>query len=292
MAIPESIKKYKPKQFGAVEIRAFGEYYYVYQISSRWSDEKNRYQKITGKSIGKITEQEGFIPNANGMRILQSMRIASYTTPVVRRYGVYEMLKQLSPHIESDLVKYFPEIYQKIIIFALLRVSDRVSSVRTMNLAFRDSCLNEQGKKYFISEERPTDFVMNLGACKDEINDFLHSQRTNQKEFIILNSQDTVKSETFFVTRQMSEDFTRGCAFLDHISLLYYYGLVDAMKRTKLNDQYRPEEILQRTRDIYQVDVGDDGGCKISVIHQETKDILNILGIKLDKPESEDEEGK
>ena len=43
MAIPESIKKNKPTEFGALEIRCFGDgKYYVYQITSKWDAEKNR----------------------------------------------------------------------------------------------------------------------------------------------------------------------------------------------------------------------------------------------------------
>ena len=65
MAIPESIKKKKPTEFGALEIRCFGDgKYYVYQITSKWDAEKNRPKKVTGKSIGKITEADGFILNS------------------------------------------------------------------------------------------------------------------------------------------------------------------------------------------------------------------------------------
>ncbi len=85
MSIPESIKKNKPTEFGALEIRCFGEgKYYVYQITSKWDAEKNRPKKVTGKSIGKITEAEGFIPNANGLRLMKEMRITPDVAPVVK----------------------------------------------------------------------------------------------------------------------------------------------------------------------------------------------------------------
>ena len=96
MSIPESIKRQKPTQFGALEIRCFGgDKYYVYQISSRWDADKNRPQKVTGKSIGKITEADGFIPNANGLRLMQEMRLTPDVAPTVKNYGAYELLLQL-----------------------------------------------------------------------------------------------------------------------------------------------------------------------------------------------------
>jgi len=75
MSIPESIKQLKPIQFGAVEIRYISGHYYTYLVSSKWDPEKGRPQKVTGKSIGKITEADGFIPNANGMRLMRELRI-------------------------------------------------------------------------------------------------------------------------------------------------------------------------------------------------------------------------
>ena len=84
MGIPEAIKSNRPTQFGAVEIRFIGGYYYVYKVSSRWDPAKGRSQKTTGKSIGKITEADGFIPNANGLRLLQDMRLTPDIAPSVK----------------------------------------------------------------------------------------------------------------------------------------------------------------------------------------------------------------
>ncbi len=42
------------------EIRLINGHYYVYEVTSKWNPEKKRSQKITGKLLGKIT-QEGFI---------------------------------------------------------------------------------------------------------------------------------------------------------------------------------------------------------------------------------------
>ena len=97
MSIPDNIKKHKPNQFGALEIRCFGEdKYYVYQITSRWNAEKNRPQKVTGKSIGKITAADGFIPNANGLRLMKEIYRCRKTTldqcVLVPRTTIYSVI--------------------------------------------------------------------------------------------------------------------------------------------------------------------------------------------------------
>ena len=53
MSIPETIKRHKPTDFGACEIRFIGGYYYVYPVTSRWDPTKGRSQKVTLKSVGK-----------------------------------------------------------------------------------------------------------------------------------------------------------------------------------------------------------------------------------------------
>ena len=126
MSIPESIKKRKPTDFGALEIRCFGEgKYYIYQITSKWDAEKNRPKKLIRKSIRKITEaEEGFIPNANGLRLMKEMRLTPDVAPIVKNYGAYKTLQQLSPEIEEQLRKFFPAILREIRIISLLRLVD------------------------------------------------------------------------------------------------------------------------------------------------------------------------
>ncbi|MBQ6480357.1 MAG: hypothetical protein IJI45_04485, partial [Anaerolineaceae bacterium] len=45
---------------------------------------------VTGKTIGKITEQDGFIPNTYGTRKITPLH------PIVKNYGAYTILDQLS----------------------------------------------------------------------------------------------------------------------------------------------------------------------------------------------------
>ena len=88
MALPDYIRALKPTEYGAVEIREISGHYYVYEISSKWDPAKQKAKKVTGKSIGKITKEDGFIPNALGARRLLPLN------PIVRNYGAYEILSR------------------------------------------------------------------------------------------------------------------------------------------------------------------------------------------------------
>ena len=490
MSIPESIRAKRPKQFGAVEIRCISGYYYVYRVSSRWDSQKKRPQKVTGKSIGKITEADGFIPNANGLRLMQEMQLLPDTAPVVRNFGAYELLQQLAPNLNRQLQECFPDAFREIRTIALLRLVDGAASARMIRPLFLDSYMSDLCGDIAVSEGSVRRFVAELGVAQDRIDafmkkqvmpgttllfdgtsifwnssdslsakgynpkhrqapqsrilyvfekdshrpvfyrvlqgsvvdktafmdtvaaagckdciiiadkgfyskknvsalmeagmmyilplqdntvnveeefyennsdekwdgvfayhkravwyrkkrsgskgnfiytfrddsrraeqvghfvecaekdygeeerqprDVLHEKRMGYFSFcsnldlpakeIYLNYKQRWDIEQCFdylknsVSRSAShahtDEYFRGWAFLNHISLLYYYGLLNALRNTGLNDKYTPEDVLKLTKNIYQVDNGDGQGCRVSAIQRKTQEVLTMLGVEL-----------
>lgn len=176
MGIPETIKKKRPTQFGAVEIRFIGGHYYTYLVSSKWDAVKGRPQKVTGKSIGKITEADGFIPNANGLRLMQEMRLTPDIAPAVKNYGAYELLLQLTPGLDGKIREYFPDIFREIRTISLLRLVDSVSSARMIQPLFLDSYMSEICRDVSLSEGSVRRFICRLGALQDQVDAFMRSQ--------------------------------------------------------------------------------------------------------------------
>ena len=77
-----------------------------------------------------------------------------------------------------------------------------------------------------------------------------------------------------------NDDCFRGWTFLNHISLLYYYGLRNALRNAKLDGKYSAKDVIKLTKNIYCVDTGDGQGFKVSAI-QKTQEILTALGAGL-----------
>ena len=490
MSIPENIRQKRPNQFGAVEIRSIGGHYYVYQVSSRWDAVKNRPQKVTGKSIGKITEADGFIPNANGLHLLQQMRLLPETAPVVKNYGAYESLQQLTPELDGKLKESFPENFREIRTIALLRLVDSVTSAKMIQPLFLDSYMSSIRGDIAVSEGSVRRFIASLGTMQDRIDAYMkkqimpgttllfdgtsifwrsadsisakgynpdHSQNPQGRilyvfekdshkpvfyrvlqgsvvdkaafidtvtaagcrdciiiadkgfyskknvsaliegkmRFILPLQDNTVNVEDEFyennsddkwdgvfsyhkravwfrkkssgnkgnfiytfrddsrraelvghfvesaekdcreeesqpkdvikkvrmgyfsfcsnldvapkeiylnykqrwdieqcfdylknsVSQSASyahtDDYFRGWAFLNHISLMYYYGLINALRNSKLDEKYTAEDILKLTKNIYKVDNGNGQGFKVSAIQKKTQSILDELGVDL-----------
>ncbi|NWO20859.1 transposase [Oribacterium sp. oral taxon 102] len=490
MSIPESIKSKRPTQFGAIEIRYIGGHYYAYQVSSRWDAAKGRPQKVTGKSIGKITEADGFIPNANGLRLMQEMRITPDVAPSVKNYGAYELLQQLTPEMDQKIRKYFLGSFREIRTIALLRLVDGISSVRMIQPLFLDSYMSDICGDIAVSEGSVRRFISKLGSEQDTIDAFMKSQvmpgmtllfdgtsiftksadslaakgynpdhsldpqarllyvfekdshkpvfyrvvqgsivdkadfmdtvnaagcrdciiiadkgfYSKQNVSALLNAgmryilplrEETVNVETEFykntddnkwdgvftynkravwyrkrssrnkgnfiytfrddsrraelvghyveqvekhygeeehepkdvikeirmgyfsfcsnldleakeiyldykerwdieqcfdylknsvsttASHAHTDEYFRGWAFLNHVSLLYYYGLLNALRNTKLDEKYSAEDVLKLTKNIYRVDTGDKEGIRISAIQKKTQNVLDILGVNL-----------
>ena len=490
MSIPESIKQLKPTQFGAVEIRCISGHYYTYLVSSKWDPEKGRPQKVTGKSIGKITESDGFIPNANGMKLMREMRITPDIAPTVKNYGAYEMLLQLAPELGEKLKKYFPDIFREIRTISLLRLVDSVTSAKMIQPLFLDSYMSDVCGDIAVSEGSVRIFISKLGSMQDHLDAFMkthvmpgttllfdgttiftrsadslavkgynpeHSRNPQARilyvfekdthrpvfyrvvqgsvvdkaafmdvvhasgcrdciiiadkgfyskknvsalldagmKYILPLQDNTVNVETEFyentddnkwdgvfsfnkravwfrkkasgnkgnfiytfrddsrkaelvghyveqvdknygeeerapkdvlkeirmgyfsfcsnldlpakeiylsykqrwdieqcfdylknsvvpsASHAHTDDYFRGWAFLNHISLLYYYGLLNALRNTGLDEKYSAEDILKLTKNIYRIDTGDGQGIKVSAIQKKTNKILNTLNVNL-----------
>ena len=490
MSIPESIKSKRPTQFGAVEIRFIGGHYYTYLVSSKWDAVKGRPQKKTGKSIGKITETDGFIPNANGLRLMREMRMTPEVAPSVKNYGAYEVLLQLSPDLDKQLRQHFPDIFREIRIIALLRLVNSISSAKMIQPMFLDSYMSDVCGDIAVSEGSVRRFIARLGMMQDQLDAFMrsqvmpgttllfdgtsifsgsadslsakgynpnHSQNPQARilyvfekdshkpvfyrvvqgsivdktafmdtvnaagcsdciiiadkgfyskknvsalinagmKFILPLQDNTVNVEAAFyentddnkwdgvfsynkravwfrkrpsgnkgnyiytfrddsrkaelvghyveradkdygeeehapmdvlkeirmgyfsfcsnldlsakeiylnyknrwdieqcfdylknsvsssASHAHTDEYFRGWAFLNHISLLYYYGLLNALRNTKLDEKYSAQDVLKLTKNIYRVDTGDGQGIKISAVHKKTQELLDSLGIDL-----------
>ena len=74
-------------------------------------------------------------------------------------------------------------------------------------------------------------------------------------------------------------DYFRGMMFLNHIALVYYYGLVNALRKSSMNGKWTPEELIQLARNIYLVK--ENGTKRLSEISGKTREILDAIGVDI-----------
>ena len=137
---PDWVLKFKKP---GTELRLIKGRYYLYEVSSKWDPEKKRAKKITGRLIGKITPEEGFVESSKYK--LQSKFATFHKEPLqVKEYGASGfVLKEFEQDIEK-LKLGFPEIWQEIVSLSFIRL---VHNAPIKNTAFHF-------EKSFFSEKR------------------------------------------------------------------------------------------------------------------------------------------
>ena len=182
MSIPEAIRSQRPTQFGACEIRFLNNRYYVYRISSVYDPATKRSRKKTGKCIGKITERDGYVANRYAVELMRQNgmmpKLTGATTYESKTYGAYEILSQLSPNLEEDLKKYFPDCYREIRTIALLRLVEGVASTRVLQSVFEQSYLSDLYPDLSVSEGTVQRFIFRLGTMQEQAESFMRQYIT------------------------------------------------------------------------------------------------------------------
>ena len=77
-----------------------------------------------------------------------------------------------------------------------------------------------------------------------------------------------------------SDDYFRGWTFLNHISLLYYYGLLNALRNTK-DEKYSAQDVLKLTKNIYHVNTGSTARNQVSATQKKTREVLEAINVDL-----------
>ena len=70
-------------------------------------------------------------------------------------------------------------------------------------------------------------------------------------------------------------------SFINHVSLLYFYGIVRALRKNELNDEYTPEDILSIGKNIYKVRGAGFTDFRMSEISKPDDELLQKLGVTL-----------
>lgn len=174
--VPKSIRAMKPEPevYGSCKVRAVSGGYYVYEVRSVWDKARKKSVKESGKCLGKITERDGFIPNAYALSLHATSSDAGKERITVLSYGAYELLMQLSPSIDPPLREFFPDCFREIWTLALLRLIDGVGP-RLMHPTFMDSYMSRIAPDLPMSENSVRGFVRSLGTDVDRIESFMRS---------------------------------------------------------------------------------------------------------------------
>ena len=162
---PQWALKHKKK---GTELRLINGYYYLYAVTSKWDPEKKRARKITGKLLGKITKEKGFIESDKQKLRKRELTVSRLT---VKEYGIYSFIQVHLKQYTVLLQKHFPEQWQNILALSYGRFVYQ-SPMKDMDFHYRHSYLSEHYRGLNLSPKSLTGFLRDLGAMRKNITEF------------------------------------------------------------------------------------------------------------------------
>ena len=168
---PQWALKHKTK---GTELRLINGYYYLYAVTSKWNPEKKRSQKITGKLLGKITKEDGFIESDKERLRKQKINIEKLK---IKEYGVSSYIQNHMGDYIRLIKKHFPDQWETIIGLVYGRWLYQ-SPLKNMSFYFQHSYLSEQYSNVDLSAKKLSVFLKELGYKRDKITDFFKEFKT------------------------------------------------------------------------------------------------------------------
>lgn len=219
MYLPKWVQKFKEPR---TEIKFIKGSYYKYQVSYRYNPTKKRTDKITGVLLGKITEDEGFIPSDKN-----KIRVKLASAPIdIKNFGLYYMFSTLMKDELDGLKKFFPkETSELLISFAMFRWAYNSPIKRAPYYYHHDFCSQEFGTKR-VTDKVISDTLKQVGERRTDVVNWMSSllaqENKNTDQFVMMDSTHVIsKSELLTVN---AKGYNHSFDFEKQIRLMYLFS--------------------------------------------------------------------
>ncbi len=177
------------------ELRLIRGNYYLYEVTSKYNKELKRSKKITGKILGKVTEQ-GFIESK--ARIIEKNRIINinYNQISIKDYGHIALIKSLTKEIIDELKVVFPLHWQSIFVLSCCRIINQYP-LKKVELGYSSSFLSQLFPNVACSAKSLGSLLREVGVHRTKIVNFF-------KKFIDKENAHLLVDITSFISRSQT----------------------------------------------------------------------------------------
>ena len=184
MAYPEWVEKYRQKGTNISCIRGK---YYLYACTSKYDPEKKRAKKVTGKYLGRITE-EGLIPPKKKQVDIPEKEIS------IKEYGASKAISVLGSDIYTMLKKHFPKEADRLFALSAIRLIEKCPFKRASE-AYNSSYLSELHGKLSLSSASLSNFLKEFGQNRTAIIEFL-KEFIGTDEYVLFDGTNIISNST------------------------------------------------------------------------------------------------
>ena len=191
---PQWATKHRKK---GTELRLINGRYYLYEASSKWNPEKKRAQKITGKLLGKITKEDGFIESDKAKLRKQQLAVSKLT---VKEFGITSFIHNyLNEYIEL-LKKHFPQCWKQILVLSYSRMAFH-SPIKNIEFHYHHSYLSVLYDDLKLSPKQLSGFYREFGAQRESIVAFFKEFKIGNDNILFDGTDLLSKSKKMDITK-------------------------------------------------------------------------------------------
>jgi hypothetical protein len=245
------------------ELRYIRGNYYLYEVSSKWNPDKKRSIKITGKFLGKITKEDGFVESEKARLRRQQLVVERVQ---VKEYGVCAVIESLFDDTVKMLQNHFADSWQKIVCLAIGRLVYR-SALKNMFFHYSNSYLSEQYSDVDLSARHLSSFLRTLGQERDKIVEFCRSFR-QMNDCIVFDGTDIFSRSERMGLSKFSK--TKSGTFDDVVNLMCVFSVGQQMPV-----YYRTSTTL--SNHLLPGNIKDMSAFKISLLESGVKDAVIVV---------------
>lgn len=157
--------KHKKK---GTELRNIRGHYYLYEVTSKWDPALKRSKKITGRMLGKITKEDGFVESDKERLRKQSLKVENLK---VKEFGISNYIEKQLPLYTKLLKKHFPTHWKTLIGLVYGRLVYQ-APLKNMSFHFHHSYLSELHDGVDLSAKTLSKTLNEIGYQREKITDF------------------------------------------------------------------------------------------------------------------------
>jgi hypothetical protein len=208
----------KARQPGT-ELRLINNTYYLYAVSSKYDPVLKRARKITGKLLGKITEQDGFIMSSKD-KLRQKVEQPIIDKLTTKEYGTQQLVMQLAAKQLSALEKVFGEDAKPLFLFAFFRLTEQ-SPIKNVPFYFMHSFLSEVWKEVNISDKSISQLLRRVGSNREKIMEY-QKLFVREGEKVLLDMTHVITHSRQIEAAQSG--YNNSLSFEPQVNLMYLFS--------------------------------------------------------------------
>ena len=220
MYLPDWIQQFKEPH---TEIKKIKNGFYKYQVAYVYNKDKKKTEKKTIRLLGKITEQEGFIPSAKD----ELRRKREELPPVdIKTFGVFNLFSELLNKECASLKEFFKEEAAEIMLsFSMMRWAYQTPIKRASYYHCHDFC-SEYWSKISMSDRiislNLSYFGENREKAVEWMKTLLNELSDKERNFVLLDSTHALNASDNLAAS--AKGYNPSLDFEKQIRLMYLFS--------------------------------------------------------------------